>query len=307
MDLTPAQQDVLTLLRDGDGTRPEVGPELRDELRRRLETALGPVAAGLTKPVFMAKAALGRVLACEAHQLAVAAAPFEWSITSARGTVAHKAIQLPVGRSDRPPPLRLVDDAIERLADDPNASIADFLLGLSEAERTELRSDVNNLVAGFLELWPPLQVAWQPQTESPRRAELCGGMVILSGRVDLTLGSPRGLQAGRIVVDLKTGAHHAVHTDDLRFYALLDTLRCGVPPFRLVGYYLDAGSLACEDVTEDVLEAAVRRTVDATRKIVELELGLRSAAITPNPACRWCPAKDDCEGAAAWEHAEDAG
>jgi hypothetical protein len=304
VELTPAQQEVLGLIRDGDGTRPEVGPELRHELRRRLESELASVGGGLSEPVFVAKAALGRVLACEAHQVAVAAAPFEWSLASARGTVAHKAIQLTVGRDDRPPPLRLVDDALERLADDPNVRIADFLLGLSDAERTELRSDVNNVVAGFLELWPPLQRAWQPQTEAPRRAELCGGMIVLSGKVDLTLGSPRGLQAGRIVVDLKTGAHHAVHTDDLRFYALLDTLRSGVPPFRLVGYYLDSGTLACEDVTEDVLEAAIRRTVDATRKIVELHLGLRSPGVTPNPACRWCPVRSECEGAAAWDARE---
>jgi hypothetical protein len=307
VELTPAQQEVLALLRDGDGTRPEVGPELRHELRGRLETALAPVAAGLTAPVFVAKAAVGRVLACEAHHVAVAAEAFEWSLATARGTVAHKAIQLTVGRAYRPAPLRLVDDALERLADDPNANIADFLLGLSEAQRTDLRGDVNNLVAAFLELWPPLQPGWRPQTESPRRAELCGGMVVLSGKVDLTLGSPRGLQAGRIVVDLKTGSHQAVHTDDLRFYALLDTLRSGVPPFRLVGYYLDSGSLACEDVTADVLEAATRRVIDGARKIIELRLGLRSPGVTPNPACRWCPARDECDGAVAWEAHEGAG
>jgi len=292
---------VLALLRDGDHPRPDVEPTLRDDLRRSLEHALRPVAEGLTAPVFVGKAALGRVLACEAHHVAEAGAYFEWSIASARGTVAHKAIQLSVGRSDRPVPLRLVDDALDRLADDPNARIADFLLGLSDADRAELRGDVNDLVAGFLELWPPLQPGWRPQTESPRRAELLGGMVVLSGKVDLTLGSPVGTQAGRVVVDLKSGGRHGGHVDDLRFYALLDTLRVGVPPFRLVSYYLDSGTLACEEVTEDVLEAAVRRTVAATRKIVELTTGLRSPAVTPNPACRWCRLRQECDGAAAWE------
>lgn len=307
MELTPAQQEVLTLLRDGDRPRPEVDPELRFELRARLERELAPVAGGLTAPVFVGKAALGRVVACEAHHVAETATPFEWSLAAARGTVAHKAIQLSVGRPDRPAPLRLVDDALERLADDPTARIADYLLGLSDAERADLRSSVNELVAGFLDQWPPLQPSWRPQAESRRRAELCGGMVILSGTVDLTLGAPTGLVAGRVVVDLKTGGRHAGHTDDLRFYALLDTLRSGVPPFRLVGYYLDSGQLAVEDVTEDVLEVAVRRVVAATTRIVELALGLRSPQVTPNPSCRWCRLRDDCEGAQAWDAAEDPG
>src|SRR5690606_24731196 len=40
VELTPAQQEVLTLLRDGDRPRPEVDPELRFELRARLEREL---------------------------------------------------------------------------------------------------------------------------------------------------------------------------------------------------------------------------------------------------------------------------
>ena len=52
---------------------------------------------------------------------------------------------------------------------------------------------------------------------------------------------------------------------------------------------------------EDVLEAAVRRTVQGARAVLELRLGLRSPAVTPNPACRWCPARTTCEGAVRWE------
>lgn len=297
--LNPAQQSVLDRLRAVDRGRPEVGPGLREELRRRLEHELGPIAAPLAAPVFAGKAAVTRVLACESHQLAEAGAPFEWSVVTARGTVAHRAIQLSVNRPDSPPPLLLVDDALERLADDPNVRIADWLLGLTTAERAELRASVNEMVASFLELWPPLQASWKPQTESPRRAELCGGMVVLSGRVDLTLGAPAGLRAGRVVVELKTGSPAAAHRDDLRFYALLETLRVGVPPFSLVSYYLDSGELRDEEVTEEVLEAAARRTVAAVRKLVELELGLRSPSRTANPACRWCRLRAGCPEAVA--------
>jgi hypothetical protein len=297
--LRPPQQEVLDLLRASGQPRPEVEPGLGDDLRRRLEHELGPDAAALSAPVIISKAALTQVLACEAHHVAEAAAPFEWTLATARGTVAHKAVQLSVHRRDRPAPLALVDDAIDRLADDPTSAVAGFLLGLDPAERAELRSDVNNVVAAFCELWPPLETAWRPQTEAPRRAELCGGTVILTGKVDLTLGAPDGLRAGRVIVDLKTGGRHGAHADDLRFYALLDTLRVGVPPFLLVGYYLDTGSFSTETVTEDVLEAAVRRTVGAARRIIQLRLGLRSPATTPGPTCRWCRNNDTCEDALA--------
>jgi hypothetical protein len=215
--------------------------------------------------------------------------------------VVHRAIQLGVFRRDAPPPLELVDDALDRLADDPDAAVADYLLGLPEAERAELRGAASEVVSAFAELWPPLSRHWVPRTETGVRAELCGGKVVLSGRVDLSLGAPEGDRAGRVLVDLKTGATAAAHLHDLRFYALLETLRSGVPPVRLATSYLEAGDLAVEDVDEDVLEAAVRRTLQGARTVLELRLGLRSAAVTPNPACRWCPARTACDGAARWE------
>jgi hypothetical protein len=298
--LSPAQEAVLQLLRATDQPRPEVDPALRVELRRRLETELAPAAALLSTPLFVSKTALGRVLACEAHQVAEAAAPFEWSIAAARGTVAHKAVQLSIGRGDRVPPLAMVDAALQRLADDPAERIAGFLLGLDDDDRAELRADVHGYVATFLELWPPLLPAWRPQTESPRRAELCAGTIVLSGRVDLTLGAPRGAVAGRVVVDLKTGRRQRVHADDLRFYALLDTLRVGVPPFSLVGYYLDEGEFSVEEVTEQTLEVAVRRTVDGVTRLAQLAAGLRSPAVVPGPTCRWCRLRDTCPAASAF-------
>ena len=73
----------------------------------------------------------------------------------------------------------------------------------------------------------------------------------------------------------------------------------GVPPFALVGYYLDSGTFTQEEVTEDVLEAAVRRTVAGVTKLVELQLGLRSPSRTANVTCRWCRLRDDCDVAAS--------
>lgn len=299
--LNPAQDEVLAVLRSRERPRPSIDPGLRAALRARLETELAPVAAGLVQPVFVSKAALSQVHACEAHHQAEHEAPFEWSRGSARGTIAHKAIELSVHRRDRPAPLELVDDALRRLEDDPDNALAGFLSDLDEAERAELRSEVNDIVTKFAESWPPLRRRWVPRTESRARAELCGGMVVLGGKVDLALGTPSGTTAGTLVVDLKTGGVSPGHLDDLRFYALLETLRVGVPPFRLASYYLDAGTFTAEDVTDAVLEVAVLRTVAGARKIVELRIGLRSPSVTPNPACRWCVVRQDCDGARTWD------
>lgn len=298
--LTPAQEEVLAVLRARGQPRPSFDSELRPRLRARLESELAAVAAVLDRPVIVSKTGLAQVHACEAHQVAEAAVPFAWSVATARGTLVHKAIELSVHWRGPRTPLDLVDDALSRLEYDSVADVGTFLRTQGEAERAELRSAANDAVGKFLESWPPLGPSWVPRSESRLRAELCEGLVVLSGKVDLSLGSAAGTQAGRLVVDLKTGGSFPGHLDDLRFYALLETLRLGVPPFRLATYYLDSGTFSADDVTEDVLEAAVRRTVAGVTKIIELRGGLRSPAVTPNPACRWCHAREGCDGARQW-------
>jgi hypothetical protein len=304
--LSPAQQDVVDLLRAPDRPRPSIEGDPRPHLRRRLEAALGPLASTLDAPLFVSKAALSRVAACEAHHVAEADTPFEWSLATARGTIAHKAIELSVHRRDSPSPLHLVDGAFERLEADPDSGVGGWLATLDEAARAELRGSVNEVVAGFLELWPPLPRAWRPATEVKLRAELCDGMVILSCRSDLTVGTAQGSTAGKVLVELKTGGGSARHTEDLRFAALLETLRCGVPPLRLALAALDTGRMSVEDVSDDTIEAAMRRTIAGAERLLELRLGLRSPSVTPNPACGWCAARVECPGATAWAGRDEA-
>jgi hypothetical protein len=124
---------------------------------------------------------------------------------------------------------------------------------------------------------------------------------VLSGKIDLCLGRAAGAEARCLFVDLKTGGHYPAHLDDLRFYALVQALRIGVPPFRVASYYLDSATFAFEDVTAETLEIARRRTEDGARKMAELQAGARPAAITPCPRCRYCPIRADCDGARRWD------
>jgi len=302
--LTPVQQRVVVDLMARDQPRPTFDPSVSHDLRTELESALAPLADQVAAPpVWVRKHTLAAVHTCEANY--VAEQEWDgWSVPAAQGEVSHRAIQLSVAEAGEVPPLDLVDHAMEELGANQTGSLGWFLATLPSAARAELRAKAGNAVSTFLECWPPLPAAWWPRTELPVRVDLCDGRIVLAGKIDLALGRARGDEARCLFVDLKTGGRYAAHLDDLRFYALVQAVRVGVPPFRVASYYLDSASFAVEDVTVETLEIAVRRTVDGVRKIVELAGGTRPPVVTPCPRCRYCRIRDTCEGARAWEEAQ---
>jgi hypothetical protein len=299
--LNPAQQEVVDLLGSTADERPTYDPGLRNDLRAELEAGLAPVLAALPdgEDLYLAKYPLSQVHSCEARYLAGRDDPFAWTIPSARGTVAHKAIELSVHWRGQPLPMLLVDEAIARLAQG-NGSLADFLQTRPEADLAELRSEATDRVSAFIECFPPLKPEWRPVTESSVRVELFDQRIVLQGKVDLTLGHARGNVAGKALIDLKTGGFSPTHTHDLRFYALVETLKLGTPPLRLASYYLDSGRPHPETVTVDLLLAAVHRTVDGARRLVELLHHEHLPIKRPSPACRWCPELATCTEGRVW-------
>ncbi len=291
--VNPAQQQVLEQL--GSRDRPPFRTELRIDLRHELEKAFQPMLATVdpAQPLFVSKRTIGLVHSCEQHYVSDAALDFSWTIPTARGRVAHKAIELLIGHRGHPTPLDLIDAAMARLETD-RSQIGDFLLGLDEGERAELIGTANDLVTTFLETFPPLQRQWRPVAEASVRAEFGDGLIQLYGKVDLQLGYARGVEAGKVTIDLKTGRSHHSHVDDLRFYALLDTLKSGTPPRLLVSYYLDAGTPHTEAVTEELLWTAARRTAEAVAKICELQAPSVTPSRTPSASCTFCPINDEC-------------
>ncbi len=300
VELTPAQRRVVDDLLARDQPRPSFDPSLVGALRERLETTLRPLVATLDEPLWVSKSALAQVHSCEANYLAERAWS-GWTVSMAEGEVAHRAIQLSVALEGDTTPLELVDHAMGDLAADQAGSLGGFLSTLGPAGRGELRAQATNAVSTFLECWPTLPASWWPRTELPVRAELCGGRVILSGKIDLCLGRAVGNEARCLFVDLKTGGHYPAHLDDLRFYALIQILRIGVPPFRVASYYLDSASFAAEDITEETLEIAVRRTEDGARQMAELQAKQREPTVTPCPRCRYCRIRAHCDGAREWD------
>ena len=295
-ELNPAQQAVLDELGAMADDRPAFDEDLGRHLRAALETSIEPHLDDLpaNQDVYLSKHRLGQVHGCEAKFLAEEEEDFEWRVPIARGSVVHKAIELAVHWRREFEPPTLVDEALARLEAE-DRGLGHWLQGVSEAERAELRSLAVDSFTKFLECWPPLRPAWRPVTESRLRAELCDGRVILDGKVDLSLGAARGRTAGKVIVDFKTGTSLPLHREDLRFYALVETLRIGVPPRMLSSYYLDRGHAVSEAVTVETLEATVARVADGVGRLVQLRHGGREADRVPGPPCRWCPAYDDCD------------
>ncbi|MEM9713190.1 MAG: PD-(D/E)XK nuclease family protein [Actinomycetota bacterium] len=301
--LTSAQTEVLDRIRPPRDERRTWPRHLRAELRAQIEDELGPVVDGLDAPLWVGKFGLMSVSGCE--RSFVESPPFEWSVPTARGTVVHKSIELSVHRRGEPTPLDLVEDAVALLeGDDRERGVGEWLRHTDDRVRTELIGEATTHVAAFLDGFPPIGRPWRPTCESPRRVELCDDRLVLGGRFDLTLGLPEGETAGRVIIDLKTGAPRPRHREELRYYALLEAMKIGVPPARVASFYLESGRVDFEDVDEGVLEAALRQVVGGVRRLVALETGATPVE-RAGPACRWCSLRADCRTGTAWVAEQD--
>jgi PD-(D/E)XK nuclease superfamily len=314
--LNLAQQQVVDLLGASGAERPIFDADLAPSLRRELERGLAPVVAALPEDanLFVNKHALSQVHGCEARYLAELDGDFAWSVPIARGTLAHRAIEVGVSWSGPPTPADLVVETMARAANGTD-SLGDWLRTCGDFDRADLQSQATERVSTFFECFPPLKRQWRPTLEGRVRAELFDGRIVASGKYDLSLGTASGNTAGKVIIDFKTGGFSPTHLDDLRFYALLDTLKIGTPPRLVASYYLDAGRAHPELVGVAQLEAAVARTVDGIARIAELdevahrrvEPAAAGVVKRTGPACRWCPALASCaEGTAHLRDDRDA-
>lgn len=297
--LTPSQQETLDRIRPPADERPSYPSTLRMELRTALEGGVADVVDHLTEPLWVAKRSLAAVNGCEASFQADQAVRFSYNTATARGQILHKAVELFVHMPGTRPPLDLVDEAMAGLENDQNA-MAEFLHSLEPATRAEVRGEVGGLLTTFVDTFPPLRPAWRPTTEMSRRIGLHRDLVMLSARFDLTLGAPVDTTAGRVIIELKTGRPAPGHQDDLRFYALLETLVVGVPPLATATFYVDAGEVRVQPVNRASLDSALRRTIDGVRRLIELRIGTDEPRRRPGPPCRWCSIVGDCSEGQRW-------
>ncbi|MFM8001800.1 MAG: PD-(D/E)XK nuclease family protein, partial [Actinomycetota bacterium] len=200
-ELNPMQRSVVDVLKKPAGWVP-LPLSVVDAVRDQIEKSLAPLAEKLTpdRPLFISKGGLTTVHGCETHYIA-SLDSFEWTLTNARGTIMHKAVELSINWRGPVEPALLVDEALARLEDEERLGPGEFIAQLSPGERAQLRSYAVDLFTKFEESFPPLKAAWRPVTESTARVELFGGRISLSTRVDLTLGAP----GSKVIIDLKSG------------------------------------------------------------------------------------------------------
>jgi len=276
---------------------PEGWTPLPDTLVEQLEAELTSGLAALDtvftrdEPLRVTKRAMATIHGCETHHVEEKKSAFAWSLPTVRGTVAHKAIELLLNWRGDPVPALLADAAIESLINNPRESAGIFLAQLSDSDLAELRGMIVDTVTNYLESFPPLKPQWRPVVEHSARYTMFDESIVFSSRADLVIGT-----AGRkVLIDLKTGQLTPTHRDDLRFYALVETLRSRQPPRSLASFSLDAARLDVEEVSEGLLRAAVRRTIDGVTLMADLVTERREPTRRAGFQCRWCPLNDSCE------------
>ena len=299
--LTPTQLDTLAVLRrSGEPLifAEDFVAELRDEAQEAFAHFTDRMQG---TEAFITKHTLAAVFDCEAHFLAPD--DFTWTPARARGQVAHRAIQLLLNWRGEAAPADLVNEGIARLMDEERG-LSSWLETLGAGDMADLRGQATDRVTKFMECFPPLDPRSRPVTESAAQWPLAGP-ILLRSRSDLTMGRPEGRESRKLIVDLKTGRVVTRHREDLRFYAIVETLSRQVPPRRLASYYLDAAQPVVEDVTEGLLRSALRRTLDGIHILIELKVEGRPPTKTAGPSCRWCPLAATCEEGQVYIRGDD--
>ena len=297
--LTPAQERTLDALRRTDGEPIVFDREVVAELRADAVAAIADLGERLGgQTLAVNKFNVAEVLACETHFLAPS--PFAWTPAIACGKVSHKAIELHLNWRGEPTPAELVDDALARLADE-ESSFGDWVAALSAGDEADLRGRAIARVTQFVECFPPLRHAWHPVTEAQVRWPV-EGPILLRAKADIVIGRAAGAERRKVLIDLKSGRIYDRHREDLRFYALVETLAREVPPRMVASFSLEAGEAVVDDVGEGMLRTSLRRTLDAIERMVELTVEGRPPRPLPSASCFRCrelaelPDQDEASG-----------
>jgi hypothetical protein len=297
MQLTEQQRRTLDQLIGSD--RPVFATDLAQRLRDRIEEAARGLE--LDDVVWLGKERLNDLDRCEGtfwSKLTGEGPPFAHNRATAVGVVQHRAIEVAVGARDALDPLEIALLAATRIAE-REERFGEFWREMSRPEQDDLLMEVARRTVLFEGSFPPLRELRRelaPTVEVPMKAMLLGGSLVVSGKVDLMLGRPDRTQphrAQRLLIDLKTGGAYPEHAEDNRAYALLHTLRFGVPPYRVASFFLEGGTWQVEDVDEELLFHAADRVIRAARSAGSLRAG-REPALTPGKWCAWCPRAEAC-------------
>lgn len=297
------QQRVARELFLAGHRRPPADPAVARRVRASLEQATAGAAALVPEGqrVVLGKSALD-ALSCDGRFVDRLDAPFEWNTSMLRGQLVHTAIAVDHWGGRTRTPVEVVDHAWHDFATRGTAA-ATFLATLGGAEADALRGEACTLLLEFRDLFPPLPPSAAVRAEPTLEVALHDRRLSLRGQPDLVLGDADIRQRRMLLLDLKSGQSNPLRDRaEMRFYALLATLKYGVAPFRVATFYLDAGSWDAEDVDDEVLHAVVRGVADKAERAARLTFARPpddELQLTAGLACRWCTRAPTCPLAGA--------
>jgi hypothetical protein len=256
----PPAPDVLEVIRGQANRRAAVDPGLAGGLRAWLEDGLCTVDTDVKEPLVVTKQTIrsaGRGLDHQSVTFAIA-------LGALVDALFRQLVTL--GRIDDP-----MRDGLSALeVDSRRSEVVGFVATLAEPDRLRLQDELETQAAIMVSRWPRLSPAWMPRTQDRVAIPLAGGRVVLVGVIDLVIGSPSSGRASVGLVEVKSGRQRVEDRDDLRFYALLETLRSGAPPFRIATFYTRTGQAVAEDVSDEILASAVERVLAASNQGTEV-------------------------------------
>ena len=261
--VTGSAARTLALLRGDQRRRPVVDPGLAGGLREWLEDGVSACCTQLRDgpALFVSARALTAALAGPGTEPDAGPSPAQRAVSLpvARGVLVGNLFRqlVATGRIEDP-----MGDAMGALMVDPGrADVAAFVGGLTAHDHATLRAEVGRDAIALREQWAALPAHWLPRTHDRITIPLAGGRIVLAGSGDLLIGAPSQGRASVCLVKVTAGAPRGEHRDELHFTALLETLRSGAPPFRVVSHYTPSGETRAEDLTEEHLALAVQRTI----------------------------------------------
>jgi hypothetical protein len=251
------REEVLALLREGSGGRPQFDPGLAGGLRAWLEDGAGELASTRgdgAPPLFLGPGLLlGEFSTAVKAQVGSGADPFSMEVVHSCLVRALFRQMVTTGHVGDP-----LTDAVDALRVDPRYNdVVGHIFGLPEEARVTLSASLSIHVAHLEDLIPRFAVGWLPRTCDRVAIPLAGGRVVLCGTFDLLIGAPVPGAASQCAVALTTGGRWARARSELHYLALLETLRSGNPPFRVALLNSALGSYGVEDVLEEHLLAIV--------------------------------------------------
>lgn len=294
--LSPVQREVAADLLALGVPRPPVDPGLAARVATLVEQRLADVVEA--RPEGSRWLTLGKTqldaLSCDGRYLDMVATPFEWNAPTVRGQLVHRAVTLDHLTDRATAASQLLEHAWEEFRHSGDSALA-WCEQAEELEVAAVKGEALTVVEEFRAVFPALPRTWNVVWEPTIVARFGAGQVAVRGKPDLRLGAPHPTERRIMLVDLKTGSPSRTDVQDMRWYALLATMKYRQAPFRVATLYLDEAAWDHRDITEDDLGAAARDLATRLRAAIRLADDPVAVQLAAGPYCRWCGLAPDCE------------